>query len=133
MALAVVKGECTLAELAQQFDVHPKQITVRTAGRKTMIDRAHTLPVSKQAKLVGIARSSAYYRPHPVSESDQLLIRRIDQLQMEFPFAGARMLARQLRRKGHEIGHRRVRQLSLWAAGLCHRRKPARSPGHFRE
>jgi putative transposase len=76
-----------------------------------MIDRTHALPVSQQTRLVGIARSSAYYRPQPVSESDQLLMRRIDELHMEFPFAGARMLARLLRREGHEAARRRVRTL----------------------
>jgi putative transposase len=76
-----------------------------------MIDRTHALPVSQQTRLVGIARSSAYYRPRPVSEADQLLMRRIDVLHMEFPFAGARMLVRLLRRDGHEIGRRRVRKL----------------------
>jgi putative transposase len=76
-----------------------------------MIDRTHALPVSQQARLIGIARSSVYYRAQPVSEADQLLMRRIDELHMEFPFAGARMLARLLRREGHEIGRRRVRTL----------------------
>ena len=73
-----------------------------------MIDRTHALPVSQQARLVGIARSSVYYQAQPVSEADQLLMRRIDELHMEFPFAGARMLARLLRREGHEIGRRRA-------------------------
>lgn len=40
-----------------------------------MIDRTHALPVSQQTRLVGIARSSAYYRPQPVSETDLLLMR----------------------------------------------------------
>lgn len=44
-----------------------------------MIDRTHPLPVSRQAKLVGIARSSAYYRAQPVSQTDQLLMQRIDE------------------------------------------------------
>ncbi|KGX17119.1 HTH-like domain protein [Burkholderia pseudomallei] len=76
-----------------------------------MIDRKHALSISQQARLVGVARSSVYYRPQPVSEADQLLMRRIDELHMEFPFAGARMLARLLRREGHEVGRRRVRTL----------------------
>ncbi len=76
-----------------------------------MIDRGHELPVSQQAKLVGIARSSAYYRPRQVSEADQNLMRRIDELHLEFPFAGARMLVRLLRRDGYGVGRRRVRTL----------------------
>ncbi len=76
-----------------------------------MIDRGHQLPVSQQAKLVGIARSSAYYRPRQISEAEQNLMRRIDELHLEFPFAGARMLVRLLRREGHAVGRRRVRTL----------------------
>lgn len=48
-----------------------------------MIDRKHALPISQQARLVGVARSSVYYRPQPVSEADQLLMRRIDELHMD--------------------------------------------------
>ncbi len=46
-----------------------------------------------------------------MSEVDQLLMRRMDELHTEFPFAGARMPARLLRREGHEVGRRRVRTL----------------------
>ncbi|KGC96324.1 HTH-like domain protein [Burkholderia pseudomallei] len=76
-----------------------------------MIDRKHTLPIAQQARLVGVARSSVYYQLQPVSAADQLLMRRIDEWHVEFPFAGARMLARLLRREGHEVGRRRVRTL----------------------
>lgn len=48
-----------------------------------MNDRKHALPNSQQARLVGVARSSVYYRPQPVSEADQLLMRLIDELHME--------------------------------------------------
>ncbi|ALS66458.1 hypothetical protein LMG16407_01654 [Pandoraea apista] len=64
--------------------------------------------IAQQARLVGVVRSSVYYRAHPVSRADQLLTRRIDELHMAFPFASARMLARQLRRDGHEVARRRV-------------------------
>ena len=73
-----------------------------------MIDRTHALAVSRQAKLVGIARSSVYYRAQPISDMDLKLMRRIDELHLEFPFAGARMLARLLRREGHEVGRRHM-------------------------
>lgn len=48
-----------------------------------MIDRQLALPISQQARLVGVARSSVYYRPQPVSEADQLLMRRIDELTID--------------------------------------------------
>ncbi|MBB5421793.1 hypothetical protein HDG42_007882 [Paraburkholderia sp. JPY171] len=76
-----------------------------------MIDRTRALPVLQRARLVGIARSSVYYRAQPVSEAGQLLMRRIDELHLEFPFSGARMLAGLLRRDGHAIGRRHVRTL----------------------
>jgi putative transposase len=73
-----------------------------------MIDRAHALPVSRQVQLVGIARSSVYYQPHPVSETDLKLMRRLDELHLEFPFAGARMLVRLLKREGVQVGRKHV-------------------------
>jgi putative transposase len=73
-----------------------------------MIDRAHALPVSRQVQLVGIARSSAYYQPHPVSEADLKLMRRLDELHLEFPFAGARMLVRLLKRESVQVGRKHV-------------------------
>ncbi|MEX3681983.1 IS3 family transposase [Paraburkholderia sp. BR14320] len=159
IALAALKGDKTLAELAQQYDVHPNQITdwkkqlqervsevfetgksttgeppvdvtvlhakigqltlengffkrsARQGGvaeRKAMIDRAHALPIAQQARLVGIARSSVYYQPQPVNETELKLMRRIDELHLEFPFAGARMLVRLLRREGIKVGRRHV-------------------------
>ena len=76
-----------------------------------MIDREHTLPVNRQVRLVGISRSSAYYQPRPVSESDLRMMRRIDELHLEFPFAGARMLVRLLTRESIRAGRKHVRTL----------------------
>ena len=73
-----------------------------------MIDRDHALPVTQQARLVGISRSSAYYQSRGVSEADLKLMRRIDELHLEHPFAGARMLARLLRREGIKVGRKHV-------------------------
>ena len=59
-----------------------------------MIDRDHELSVSRQAKALGISRGSVYYLPRPTSAADLALMRRIDELHLEYPFAGSRMLRR---------------------------------------
>ena len=65
-----------------------------------MIDRGHALSVTKQAEAAGIARSTVYYLPRRVSAADLELMRQIDRLHLEFPFAGARMLRGLLARCG---------------------------------
>ena len=73
-----------------------------------MIDPKHRLPMLRQAKLLEMSRSSIYYRPQPASESDLRLMRRIDELHLEHPFAGARMLRDMLRLEGIDVGRKRV-------------------------
>jgi putative transposase len=76
-----------------------------------MIDREHELPVSKQAKVLEISRSSVYYLPRPVSERDLALMRRIDELHLNYPFAGARMLQAMLKQERFEVGRKHVATL----------------------
>jgi putative transposase len=83
-----------------------------------MIDSDHPLPLSRQVKLVAIARSSAYYQPRPVSEVVLKLMRRIDELHLEHPFAGARMLGRLLWREGIQVGRRHVATLGAGRASV---------------
>ena len=65
-----------------------------------MIDRTHKL---------SLARSTAYYRPQETNETDLALMRRIDELHLEYPFAGTRMLRDLLRGEGHHgLGRRHV-------------------------
>ena len=71
-----------------------------------MIDRTHSLSLTKQARAVGISRGSVYYRSHPVSAADLALMRRIDELHLEYPFAGARMLRDLLALAGVAVGKR---------------------------
>ena len=98
-----------------------------------MIDRGHALSVTKQAEIVGIARSSVYYLPRAVSAEDLALMQRIDRLHMEFPFAGSRMLRRLLAAEGSKVGRRHVKTLmSRMGIEALYRRprttKP--EPGH---
>ena len=76
-----------------------------------MIDRNHELSITRQAELLGISRGTVYYLPRPVSADDLALMRRIDELHLEHPFMGARMLRRQLARDGIYAGRRHIATL----------------------
>ncbi|WP_447953470.1 IS3 family transposase [Sphingopyxis chilensis] len=185
VALEAIKGEKTLAELAQQFDVHANQIsTWRTqllegaagvfgadggggdeppvdikrlhakigeltlendflgrsarqggtvAERKAMIDRSHDLAVTRQARALGISRGSVYYLPKPASMVELEIMRRMDELHLEYPFAGSRMLRDLLRQEGFVIGRLRVASLMKRMAIDAIYRRPNTSksaPGH---
>ena len=98
-----------------------------------MIDRNHELSVSRQARLLGISRGSAYYLPQPASVVDLALMRRIDELHLDYPFAGSRMLQGLLNAEGHDIGRLHVRTLMKKMGIEAIYRRPNTSkpaPGH---
>jgi putative transposase len=98
-----------------------------------MIDPTHDLPVVRQAELLGISRSNVYYLPQPVAAADLVLMRRIDELHLNFPFAGSRMLRDMLKLEGFEVGRKRVRTLmdKMGIAAIYRKRKTsAPHPAH---
>jgi putative transposase len=76
-----------------------------------MINPEHKLSIRRQAEVLEISRSTVYYRPRPVSDVDLMLMRSIDELHMNYPFAGSRMLRDMLSHQGLEVGRRHVRTL----------------------
>ena len=99
-----------------------------------MIDRDHKLPLARQAKAVGISRGSIYYRPRPVGEAGLGLMRRINELHLEYPFAGSRMMRGLLRQEGLSCGRRHIATLMRRMGIEALYRKPntsRRRPGHM--
>lgn len=92
-----------------------------------MISRNHKLSVSRQAALLGISRSSVYYQPRPVSTDDLALMRRIDELHLDYPFAGGRMLRGLLRQEGYQVGRLHVATLMKRLGIKARYRRPNRS------
>jgi putative transposase len=76
-----------------------------------MIMREHELSVTKQAKALRISRGSVYYLPRPVSATDLEIMRLLDRLHLDFPFAGSRMLRGLLAAEGWKVGRRHVKTL----------------------
>jgi len=95
-----------------------------------MIDPAHSLSITRQARCLGISRGSIYYLPRPVSEQDQALMKRIDRLHLEFPFAGARMLRDLLRQEGFKVGRKHVATLMRKIGIQALYRKPRTTSKH---
>jgi putative transposase len=76
-----------------------------------MIEPTHNLSISRQAELLNLSRSNVYYLPRPMPAADLMLMRRIDELHLNFPFAGARMLRDMLKLEGFEVGRKHVHTL----------------------
>ncbi len=95
-----------------------------------MIDRDHGLPVTRQAKLLGLSRANVYYQPQPVSEAGLALMRRIDEVHLDFPFAGSRMLRDMLRLEGFQVGRKQVATLMKKMGIEALYRKPKTSEPH---
>ena len=98
-----------------------------------MIDPKHEVSITGQAELVGISRAAVYYLPRLVSQADLALMRRIDELHLEYPFAGARTLRDLLGPKGFEAGRKHIGTLMarMGVEALVRRKSTSRrAPGH---
>src|ERR1700749_1871313 len=98
-----------------------------------MIDRNHDLPLVRQAQLLRLGRSTLYYGPRPVPAGELAVMRRIDELHLDYPFAGSRMLRSMLTNEGIPIGRTHVRTLMRQMGVEALYRRPRTSkpgPGH---
>ena len=98
-----------------------------------MINRDHKLPLTRQAELLNISRGAIYYKSRDVSAADLKIMRRLDALHLDYPFAGSRMLRDMLVREGISVGRRHVRALMKKMGIEAIYRRPNTSkaaPGH---
>jgi putative transposase len=98
-----------------------------------MIDRSHDLPITRQARILNVSRGSVYYLPRPTSAADLALMRRMDELHLDYPFAGSRMLRDLMTAEGFQVGRRHVGTLMKRMRIQAVYRKPNTSkpePGH---
>ena len=90
-----------------------------------MIDRTHPLPIARQAEALGMARSTVYALPAPISDRDLDLMKRIDRLHLEMPYAGSRMLRDLLAQDGIKVGRKHERARESRISGLMRTRPRA--------
>lgn len=76
-----------------------------------MVQQNEKLSMRRQCELLAVNRSSLYYESAPTSEEQLELMRRIDELHLQFPFYGSRKLARELKSLGNHVNRKRVQRL----------------------
>ena len=79
--------------------------------RRGPIHTAHELPKTRRCELLEVARSSAYYRPTPISDDDLRMMRVIDEIHLQLPFYGSRRIGDELETRGHSLNRKRVQRL----------------------
>jgi putative transposase len=98
--------------------------------RRATIHTANELPRTRRCELLDVARSSAYYRPEPVSEADLALMRLIDEIHLQLPFYGSRRMRDELEDRGHTVNRKRVQRLMrLMGLRALYPRRRTSQPG----
>ena len=98
-----------------------------------MINRSHPLPLTHQARLLDVSRSSLYYEPVGTSDGDLSLMAAIDEIHLALPFYGIRRLRDELVARGFAVGRDHVANLMcrMGIVPLWPRKKlSAPAPGH---
>jgi len=107
---------------------------VQAAGpvkvRRDLVEPWPELSLQRQCELVGISRSGFYYEPAPESEENLALMRRLDELHLDFPVYGSRRLTALLQREGQVVNRKRVaRLLELMGVEVIYPKRNLSQPG----
>jgi putative transposase len=82
------------------------------SDRRAKVERPGAdLSVRRQCALLSVARSGVYRPPPATAAEDVVLMRRIDELHLEFPFYGSRRMAFELNKEGRGVNRKRVQRL----------------------
>jgi len=95
-----------------------------------MIDREHTLSLTRQSRILKLSRSSLYYEAVPISDQDFELLRLIDEIHLKHPFMGSRSIQDQLQDMGHKAGRQHISTLMKKMGIAAMYRKPRLSKPH---
>ena len=123
-----------IGQLEVELDWLKKNLSSCIAEKRRMIEpQKGKITVKRQCELLGLARSTGYYRPRGESAENLAIMRWMDEIYTEHPFYGVRQLTRVLRREGRRVNPKRVRRLMrlMGLEAQCPRpnlSKPA--PGH---
>jgi len=89
-----------------------KNLDLTLEQKRKAIEPGHTkIPIYRQCELLGLNRSSLYYKPCGETSYNEQLMKLIDEQYVETPFYGINKMTAWLHRQGHSVNHKRVRRL----------------------
>jgi putative transposase len=80
-------------------------------ARRKMVTSTPSLSMRQQCELLRVNRSSLYYKPAATDPEELVLMRRIDELHLKYPFYGSRRLAQELSATGERVNRKHVQRL----------------------
>ena len=89
-----------------------KNLDLTLEQKRNAIEPAHKkIAVQRQCELLGLSRSSLYYKPRGDTEYNEMLMKLIDRQYVDTPFYGIDKMTEYLCRQGHHVNHKRIRRL----------------------
>lgn len=79
--------------------------------RRALVSHGNKPSMRRQCELLGVSRAGLYYQPIEPSADELALMRRIDELHLEHPFFGSRMMSATLRAEARVVNRKRVQRL----------------------